>query len=301
MGPAERLWRFARRRYQGVRLHYVDIVGMGWMLALMPLLIVFGRGLSEFPFFLGVHIVYLVGGLELVRGAARDPGNRWLVAGRLLYPAVIFVYSFLEVGKLSHAIWPDPWFTDSLVAADLAVFGVHPTVWCKQFYSPWLDELMALFRVVYYVAPVAIFGYLASKGRQSDCLGGASIVVTTCVVNYIFFLLLPAISPRMIPEIASLNTTEYTGFLFGWIEHVIQGDQGAIVGNAFPSAHVAGTVAMMLVAYKYLARWAGHLMLFFSVGMAVSAVYLGFHHAMDPLAGLLLPLLCYPLVRLGVR
>ena len=79
----------------------------------------------------------------------------------------------------------------------------------------------------------------------------------------------------------------------------MQGDQGVVRGAAFPSAHVSGTVAWTIVAYRFLPRFAGHLMLFISIGTAVSSVYLGYHHAVDPIGGILLAVAAYP-VALGL-
>ncbi len=284
------------RRYAGLNFHTVDAISIGYMAAVGLVIPIFHRVIPNWHIFFAIHLAYCVLGLESIRASSRRPDSTPLAWLRMLYPAVIIVYGFLEVGKLQHYLsGGHAWLTDYLVAADYATFGVHPTVWFKDFFNPWLDEFMAVFRILYYVVPLAILYPLLRANRRDAVLASGAIVIATYVANYLAFLLLPAVSPRMVPAIASADLREYSGFVFSWLEHAIQGEQGAVTGAAFPSAHVSGTVAWTFVAYRYLPRWVGHLMVFISLGTAVSAVYLGFHHAMDPLGGLVLAMITCPL------
>jgi membrane-associated phospholipid phosphatase len=293
-----------RRRYGGLAFHAVDIISLGYMFVSALLIIGFHHRIPNWYAYLAVHGAYIWLGVESIRWSAARPDNRALAWVRMLYPAFIIVYGFLEVGKLQYWISSgNAWVTPYLVSADLAVFGVHPTVWMKDFFNPVLDEFMALFRVLYYVVPLAILYPLLRDDRRDAVLDAGAIVILTYVVSYIGFLFLPAVSPRMVPELAALDTREYGGYLFAALERGIQGDHGAVGGNAFPSAHVSGTIAWTFVAYRYLPRHVGfgHVMTFISIGTVVSAVYLGFHHAMDPLGGIVVALVTYPLALLLIR
>jgi membrane-associated phospholipid phosphatase len=180
-----------------------------------------------------------------------------------------------------------------MVAVDYALFGAHPTVWIERWHHPLLNELVAFFNVTYYLIPFLFAVPMVLTGRRREAWAGASIALFTYVVNYTLFLLLPAIGPRMVPAIEALRTSSFDpAGPFTWLMHLVQGDHGAVRGAAFPSAHVSASVAWVLAAWRYERRIAwiiGPL----TLGTAFSTVYLGFHHAIDPLAGFALGAACY--------
>ena len=70
---------------------------------------------------------------------------------------------------------------------------------------------------------------------------------------------------------------------------------GSSVGTAFPSSHVAVAVTVLLLARNY-GRTAFLCLLALVPGLAVGAVYGGFHYAVDTVAGTLLALIVWRLV-----
>ncbi len=58
-----------------------------------------------------------------------------------------------------------------------------------------------------------------------------------------------------------------------------------MTGAAFPSSHVAGSVVCALAARRWLPGL-GALLLPLALGVSVATVYLGYHHAVDPIAGI---------------
>jgi membrane-associated phospholipid phosphatase len=96
-----------------------------------------------------------------------------------------------------------------------------------------------------------------------------------------------------VPAIEALRSTVLDGGgPVVWLEQLIQGEQGAARGAAFPSAHVSASVAWSMVSWRY-ARRIAYINWPLTIGTAASTVYLGFHHAIDPIAGLLLGAACY--------
>jgi membrane-associated phospholipid phosphatase len=282
-------------RYRHIRYRLVDVATMGYMAATGALVLLLGYGREAWLLHVLAHFAYVAFGLEVVRAQQQRPDNRLLLFLRTFYPAFIIIYGFFDVSRLQALISRDTfWASDALADLDYALFGTHPTIWIQRFQRPWLDELVSFFNVSYYAMGFIFAVPLLLRGRREEAWAGASIALFTYAVNYTLFILLPAVGPRMIPAIEALRGPQHTdGWLFAWIQTSLQGDQGAVRGNAFPSAHVSASVAWAYATWRYYrggpAAW---LLTVLSLGTAFSTVYLGFHHAIDPIAGLLLGVAC---------
>ncbi|RYE51660.1 MAG: hypothetical protein EOP21_00810 [Hyphomicrobiales bacterium] len=68
--------------------------------------------------------------------------------------------------------------------------------------------------------------------------------------------------------------------------------QGFSVISAFPSMHLATSTLMTLVAFRFH-RWAGVMMVIFTVCIMLGSVMMAWHYAVDGYAGILLATLCW--------
>lgn len=281
-------------RYSATRYRWVDVVSMGYMAATGALWLLLGHEQEGWLTAVMFHFAYVAFGLEMVRASQRHPSSIILRELRTFYPAFIIVWGFFDVTRLQSLISRGTfWATDAMVAADVAIFGAHPTVWIERWHTPLLTELVCFFNLSYYLIPFVFVVPLVVAGRRTEAFAGASLALFTYVVNFTLFLLLPAIGPRMVPEVEALRTATYdAGGPFMWAMHLVQGDHGAVRGAAFPSVHVSTSVVWAMAAWRYERRLAWVIWPL-ALGTAFSTVYLGFHHAIDPLAGLLLAPACY--------
>jgi membrane-associated phospholipid phosphatase len=280
-------------RYRDTRYRWVDIVTMSYMAATGMLNVLLGSGQPGWISAVLLHLTYVIVGLEVVRLQQRHPASGILLQLRTWYPGFIIIYGFFDVARLQHLISSGTfWASDAMADLDLALFGVHPTIWIQKFHTPWLNDVICFFNVSYYLLPLLFAVPLLVQGKRAALWAGASIALTTYVVNYSLFILLPAVGPRMMPAIEALRDPALEGGPFVWLQLMVQGDHGTVRGNAFPSAHVSGAVAWTLVAWRYERRVFLPLLIL-TLGTAVSTVYLGFHHAIDPLAGFLVGGGCY--------
>ena len=280
-------------RYRDVRYRVLDVVTMGYMAATGALLLLLGYGREGWLLHVLLHFAYVGFGLEVVRAQQLRPDNRLLLVLRTFYPAFIIIYGFFAVSQLQALISRNTfWASDALADLDYAIFRIHPTVWIQTLQRPWLDELVSFFNVSYYVLGFIFALPLLLRGRREEAWAGASVALFTYVVNYTLFILLPAVGPRMIPAIESLRAPQQLdGWFFAWVHTALQGEHGAVRGNAFPSAHVSASVAWAMMAWRYQ-RNVSWLLWLLTLGTAFSTVYLGLHHAIDPIAGLGLGIAC---------
>ncbi len=206
-----KIWKL---RYGGVRFRLMDINSTVYMTLIGLLLIFFRKNVDAWPKHFVIHVVFVVGILEIVRLGEKHPENKLFSILRTFYPVTIFLYAWTELGDLQSMIYGSFWFTDTLVHWDKLIFGVHPTVWLQNLYNPWLDELMNFIYFSYYtfflLGPV-IF-YIRKKKEVSYAI--YSLATFTYLTNFIIFYLLPGLGAKYAPMLAGLHVKAHTGFLF---------------------------------------------------------------------------------------
>jgi membrane-associated phospholipid phosphatase len=265
-------------------------------MALIGLLLPFFH--KEVPFWPGdflIHLIFIIGALEIIRFGEKHQKNKILWSIRTFYPVVFYLYGFLEVDHLVRMFFGSYWANDLMINADKVIFGVHPTVWIERYYTPWLDELMSFFFTGYYFFMPVVAFTLFFKGKREETLAAFSVVTFAYLTTYLLFYLFPALNPRMIPWMAEMHNTNYTGYLIASFTRMLQGSDGVVRGGVFPSSHISGAMAWSLVAWRY-ERKLGLFLIPMVFGVAIATVYLRYHHAVDPIAGLIMGVVCYIVV-----
>jgi membrane-associated phospholipid phosphatase len=277
------LRRIGGNQHQGVRFRLCDIVSLAYLGVVGALILLFHTHVAAWARLAAIHALSALAVLGLVHLASRWPNHGLVGIARTFYPLVLIVYCWDELRHLVPMITGSYWATATVVRADLAVFGVHPTAWLGALGRPWLDEAMCAAFVGYYLyalLPVVLY----ARGKRQEALAAFSVAALCYFGNYILFLLLPAKSPpQILGQFPELHAGQFGGYAFAWLVRKLESG-GSVTGAAFPSSHVAGTVATTLIALRY-ARPLGLALIPLTVGVAVATVYLGYHHGLDPLAG----------------
>jgi membrane-associated phospholipid phosphatase len=239
------------------------------------------------------HVAFVAVAVLLIRGAERWPELRVLGIARLFYPAVAFLLGYAELDRLHALIVPEDWLTKHLLAADLAVFGVHPTVWVQRWYGSWADELLAMCYLSYYLLGLGVTVPWLLRGHRELVFAAGASAGLTYFVNYALFYLLPAEGPRFLAELAPLHHSHFHGPVFASLCDHLLGDAGVIRGGCFPSSHVSGATAFSLTCARYGWRGQTWVIAGLSIGLTLATVYLGYHHGVDPLGGVVMGIAGY--------
>lgn len=282
------LWTF---RYGNIRFRLMDLTCIGYMALIGFLLIFFHKTVTFWPNHVLIHIVFVVGILEIVRLGEIYSQKKILWILRTFYPLVIFLYGWDELNSLVPMFYGTYWTTEHLVQLDKFIFGVHPTVWVQQFYRPWLDEFMCISYTAYYAfyAIIPLYFYLSKKREELFAI--FFIVLFTILSNFFLFYIFPATGPQRVLSLQALQIQSFTGYCFCEITRAAQAG-GSVTGAAFPSSHVAAALAWVLSARRYN-RKLGYAISPIALGVSLSAVYLGLHHAVDVILGALWAVACY--------
>ncbi|MBM3333285.1 phosphatase PAP2 family protein [Candidatus Sumerlaeota bacterium] len=174
------------------------------------------------------------------------------------------------------------YFDALFVLADERLFGFQPSVRFSQALPwRWLGEIMYMFYFSFYCFVPFLGAALWFRGKQQafeDMMFRSAFTMWMCCL---VFIILPAAGPRYFftPEAYHPNN----GYLFSWIINFLF-THGDVPNGAFPSSHVAVTLAVTAAAYRHERRLFPWLFIVFA-GLCTSVVYIGEHYAVDVAGG----------------
>ena len=279
--------------YGHIHFRLMDINCLAYIGLIGFLLIFFHKAVIRWPLYVLIHAAIVIAILEILRLGEKYPHKKILLIFRLFYPVPILLFAWKELGVLAPMFFGSYWATGLIIHWDKLIFGVYPTVWVQKLYHPWLDELMnfiyAGYFTFFFLIPLSLF----VRKKKKATFAVFSLITFTYFSNFLFFLFLPALRPPFVPILQALQIKQQTGYLFFEINRILQA-VGGISGGAFPSSHVAGAIVWGMSALRYN-RKLGYALLPLVIGIGFSTVYLGLHHAMDPIFGYIWSAICYPI------
>jgi membrane-associated phospholipid phosphatase len=237
----------------------------------------------------GIIILLQIGPYPLLLGWLT---RQWPWGVRVLgdwYGLALIPALYTELAVLNVAVFNGRYFDSLLLTWEQALFGGQPSrdlAQTMQFLP--LSELLHFSYLSYYLI---IYGpplYLYLRGRRSAHQQLVFTLILTFFAHYIFFIYFPVQGPRYIFPAPGGDISR--GFFYNLAHRILEG--GSSRGAAFPSSHVGVSFAQAALAFSLLPRVAP-IILLLSLGLAVGAVYGGFHYAIDVLCGLAFGLLLF--------
>lgn len=199
-------------------------------------------------------------------------------------PIVLVPFLYAELPALNLSVWNGRYFDAAIQKVEMAVFGAQPSVELARALPilP-LSEVLHAAYLSYYVIIVVPPLLIAWRAGTNALRNGVFALMLTFLVHYMFFIWFPVQGPRYLftaPGGALAGGTVYR------LAHTIL-EAGSSQGSAFPSSHVGVAVAQTVIAWRWLRPLAFPLGIL-AIGLAVGAVYGGFHYATDAIAGAVL-------------
>jgi membrane-associated phospholipid phosphatase len=263
------------------RLNLLDSLTSAFITIIILLLILFYHRFSNGLQTLLGYIILLL--LVLFISYARQ---RWreikMVRALCDLSPIFFILAVFELlGGITPYLRPD--IDSLLIKADLALFGVHPTVWMEDLFIPWIADILALAYISYYFIPLMLILILYFKGRLNEFSLTACTLLLGYYICYIIYIFMPAIGPRF--TLASLQQIPLNG---GIIMNTIVDTLNALEGNkrdCFPSGHTQIVLISLWFAFKYR-RPLFWIYLPIIIALIISTVYLRYHYVIDLVAGI---------------
>ncbi len=254
----------------------VDRWTLGYAVAIAALL-VWRLPPGDLPQFLVVHGLLVTLALLMPRARQAGPVGRFVGDW---YPLLIVTALYTEIGLANLA--DGRAYDRSVLGWEQAVFGFQPArEWMRRSPSVWLSWTLHLGYMAYYPITAATPLALWVTGQRTAMQRAVMTITATFYVCYATFLLFPVVGPRHVfPAVDNAaSQTAIATLTARFLDHV------AAWGAAFPSSHVAVSVAATAAALREW-RALGLALVVPTTLLALGSVYGQFHYAVDALAGL---------------
>lgn len=211
------------------------------------------------------------------------------LAGEIYLP-LIFGMFYAEMEYLGLIFFEfenslDPYLID----LEQWIFGFQPSLeWSRVWPWPWFHELMEFAYFTYYFlsASVIALAFLTKGLKENerweivrDFVRDLSVVMLICYTLYTLF-------PAWGPKYFRAGFVDVGGWIFTDIMRYIH-NNGALLGAAFPSSHVAGSMVPWWYVWTRFPRWRWPMTVIFIL-LCMSTVYNRYHYVVDVFAGLIL-------------
>ncbi|HEU4997048.1 MAG TPA: phosphatase PAP2 family protein [Gemmatimonadaceae bacterium] len=200
---------------------------------------------------------------------------------RLWAPLLVLLFLYAEIPRLIQAAGHTGQYDDAVMGWELAVFHAQPALrWAAVWPSRALSELLHASYLSYYVIIVAVPLALYLTGRRAEFDEAMFVLMLTFVVCFTGYVVFPVSGPRYLwPSPAGTTAGPFRATAIWLLE------ARSSRGTAFPSSHVAVSVTQSILAVRYFGA-RGLPILIATIGLALGAIYGGFHYAIDVVAGL---------------
>lgn len=257
-------------------LRPVDWLVVVYVLAVTLLVAIRSPDLPGWPWLLLAHGLILV--LVLL---VHTPGmGRTSTLLRELYPIVLLAgfYSELDVLNAGRPVY------DALVQQwEAMLFGGQPSRdWWRAAPSAAASFLLHATYFAYYPMILVPAVWLAARGRLPALRRFVFGVMAAFIFCYVVFLILPVAGPyyEFARPTGSFVTNPAARLVYATLS------EGSSYGAAFPSSHVAATIAALIGVWA-ASRRAGLAMLVPVLLLPVAVVYCQMHYAVDAVSGVL--------------
>ena len=204
------------------------------------------------------------------------------------YPHLFFLFCFEELAYLVHLVNPN-WQDARLIAFDHWLFGVHPSVWLEHFATPSRNDFVQLVYLTYFVYLLVLGGILYHRREWHAYWSVMTYSAVGYAIGYVIAAFFPIQSPWF--AMAGMWQGQLHGGPFTATINFIE-RYGRVRGAAFPSEHVAGSVAVLWGAWRFR-RWLFWVLLPLVTAMCVSTIWGRYHYVADVFGGIITGTLGY--------
>jgi membrane-associated phospholipid phosphatase len=246
---------------------------------------------AAWPLLAALHLVAVLFGFGLppVRGlwdafARARPRTAAFVGD--WYPLVLVPLLYTELATLNSIVYAGHYFDPLILHWEAVIFGGQPSQeWAVALPSLVVSELLHGAYLSYYLIIYVPAALLYASRQHEEFRESVFALMLVFFAHYLFFIYFPVQGPRYLfdPPVAEAAQ----GWMHDLAHRLLQA--GSSQGAAFPSSHVGIGVAQTVIVARFLPRLTPIVALL-AIGLALGAIYGGFHYAIDAVAGLVLGL-----------
>ncbi len=208
---------------------------------------------------------------------------------RQVYPLVIIIYFYREMGYLIHLFFD--WTLDEwLVSVDYELGRIGTSIWnFQQFYTPnqLINEFFSVGYSFYFILLPLSTLVIYLKAPKPVFRSFMFSLCFTYFFHYFLFVFFPAESPRFF--MPGLRDSLKGYWVSDWLQMTMENN--AFPGGSFPSSHIAASI-ICFMAFPYLKKWR-YFVFFMIFALFIGTIYGRYHYFVDVVAGLGVGLCCY--------
>lgn len=230
-------------------------------------------------------VMNILFGVMLLLFTRLRPGNRLGENLHVLYPILLLIPFYWQIGAIGLAYGMDQASAHDAILQnwEAALFGGQVSyAWIRRYPSAFWSAVLHLAYFAYYVVIVLGPVLLVARGRRQAARQVILSMMIAFVTCYVVFVTYPVGGPYYaFPQPEGPVREVWSARLVYW---VLSG--GSSFGAAFPSSHVAATVATTYALWhqwRKLALW----FLIPTILLTVGTVYCQMHYGLDALSGVL--------------
>ncbi|MHB8418555.1 MAG: phosphatase PAP2 family protein [Myxococcales bacterium] len=217
----------------------------------------------------------------LLEGIERRFPSRaaYLVGG--LYPCLAIPVGYFQLAPICQLLHPA--LADArLQEIDQFLFHVQPSVWLAPHMAPWMNDILMACYASYYFWPLLVGLVYLRQGKDREFERWATVVALAAMLNYAFYILVPAEGPRFMLAgafAAPVQGRLIAGRLWEALRH------SPFLYDCFPSGHTTLTLLVLIETFRRQRRtfWVA---LPIASGLIAATVACRFHYGIDLLAAL---------------
>jgi len=215
--------------------------------------------------------------------AARPTAHRALRALGAAYPLLLMPLLYAELPLLNQSLYGGYYFDDTIIRWERALFGSEPArELADRVPSLAFSESVLAAYVSYYLIIYGPPVLIAWKREDAALRAAVFALALVFFAHYLFFVWLPVEGPRY--RFESPVPLEARGPVYALAHTLLEA--GSSRGAAFPSSHVGVSVVATMICWRWLRPLAPFVAIL-TLGLAIGAVYGGFHYGVDAIAGAL--------------
>ncbi len=267
------------------KFHFKDIICLTYLFLVLIFILLFRNNISEWEIHTLRHVLLIGGIIFITKFKIHKERKLWLFS-QIFYPVAIIIFSWIELKPLGQMIPFRQDLTLFIIKGEAFIFGFENLKSLHRSFCFCLDEFMSFLYLSYYLILPLVTIPLFFRKKIDFTEAIIFLVTLTYLSNFLFFYFFPSLSPNYLNfwEIESKKSSR--GGLFARLIDFIQTKEG-VRGAAFPSSHLSAVTCLTLASWIYWNKLVAIFLSFLGPLIGFSAIYLGYHHVLDCLAGII--------------
>jgi len=206
------------------------------------------------------------------------------------YPIMLLGFFYTSTTLMDMVVFKE-YLDPSFQYLDLQIFGYHPgVVWGTMFNSFFIQEFFHFAYFSYYPMIFGVPFYIYINKDKFEFNRVLFNILFVFVMCYILYIIFPVVGARIYAGAEEMTET----YRHGLFTHIMVYIYRSVPhwGAAFPSSHVAVSLTISLLSFRYF-KYLSWILLINTIFLSISTVFCHYHYFVDVLGGIIYGFIMY--------